>query len=354
MVDNYQGEENKIILLSLVRSNPEGKVGFLRTDNRVCVALSRAKYGLYITGNMDLLSQSSKLWKNIKADLSESGSLGDALPLQCENHPHQLSMVSTGQDFRTKCPEGGCAQVCAKPLPNCRHSCPKVCHLDDVEHIIYKCEVACPKTLCSLDHKCPKVCWQECGPCMVLLAKPLPCGHIDKIPCHMDPASYNCPTTVVKVIPECQHEVTMPCHHDPSLFPCPEDCDTRVSCGHKCRKKCHRTKDPDHLEYLCNEMCTRINTGCSQNHQCLNRCYQECGSCTVLVNKKLPCGHEAKGVHCSEPEENIKCQKKCKRTNPCGHACKKMCYSKCGECDVLVKKVVPACNHSVTVSIGRC
>lgn len=44
VVDNFQGEENDIILLSLVRSNEENKIGFLRTDNRICVALSRAKY----------------------------------------------------------------------------------------------------------------------------------------------------------------------------------------------------------------------------------------------------------------------------------------------------------------------
>lgn len=42
-VDNFQGEENDIILLSLVRSNPEGKMGFLNVSNRVCVALSRSK-----------------------------------------------------------------------------------------------------------------------------------------------------------------------------------------------------------------------------------------------------------------------------------------------------------------------
>jgi helicase required for RNAi-mediated heterochromatin assembly 1 len=42
-VDNYQGEENDFILLSLVRSNNEDKIGFLEVENRVCVALSRAR-----------------------------------------------------------------------------------------------------------------------------------------------------------------------------------------------------------------------------------------------------------------------------------------------------------------------
>ena len=43
VLDNFQGEENELIILSLVRSNEEHKIGFLNTDNRICVALSRAK-----------------------------------------------------------------------------------------------------------------------------------------------------------------------------------------------------------------------------------------------------------------------------------------------------------------------
>ena len=45
VVDNYQGEENDIVILSLVRSNENGKIGFLKKANRICVALSRAKHG---------------------------------------------------------------------------------------------------------------------------------------------------------------------------------------------------------------------------------------------------------------------------------------------------------------------
>ena len=46
VVDNFQGEENDIILLSLVRSNEDGNIGFLKIENRVCVALSRAKVNI--------------------------------------------------------------------------------------------------------------------------------------------------------------------------------------------------------------------------------------------------------------------------------------------------------------------
>ncbi|XP_045127074.1 NFX1-type zinc finger-containing protein 1-like [Portunus trituberculatus] len=353
VVDNYQGEENKIILLSLVRSNPEGKVGFLRTDNRVCVALSRAKHGLYITGNMDLLSQSSDLWKKVKADLAQSDGIGEALPLRCENHPHQITLVSSGQDFLTKSPEGGCTLVCDRQLPNCRHPCPQVCHIADPDHHNYRCRVPCPKVLCRLDHKCPKQCWQECGPCMVIRTKLLPCGHSHKIPCHVSRASYKCPTQVEKVIPACQHQVTMPCHQDPALFTCPEDCDTRVDCGHKCKNKCHRTKDPDHKLYLCMEPCARINAGCSQKHPCLKKCYVECGPCMEKVKKMLPCRHEAKEVECSQPAEEVQCNQKCRKILPCGHHCKRLCYNECGGCEVLVRKEVPTCGHTIHIACRK-
>jgi superfamily I DNA and/or RNA helicase len=41
-VDNFQGKEAKIIILSLVRSNKDQKVRFLRTINRINVLLSGA------------------------------------------------------------------------------------------------------------------------------------------------------------------------------------------------------------------------------------------------------------------------------------------------------------------------
>ncbi|OAL74790.1 hypothetical protein A7D00_0384 [Trichophyton violaceum] len=55
-VDNFQGEESKIVIISLVRSNKEKKVGFLRTTNRINVLLSRAQHGMYLIGNADTYS----------------------------------------------------------------------------------------------------------------------------------------------------------------------------------------------------------------------------------------------------------------------------------------------------------
>lgn len=74
-VDGYQGEENDIILLSLVRSNIENNIGFLNIQNRICVALSRARNGLFIMGNMDNLIHSS-IWKDISRIIINQQLLG--------------------------------------------------------------------------------------------------------------------------------------------------------------------------------------------------------------------------------------------------------------------------------------
>ncbi|WP_414433223.1 AAA domain-containing protein [Alcanivorax sp. IL2] len=55
-VDSYQGKENRIIILSLIRSDPERTPGFLRSDNRVNVAMSRAMERLVIVGDMRVWS----------------------------------------------------------------------------------------------------------------------------------------------------------------------------------------------------------------------------------------------------------------------------------------------------------
>ena len=44
-VDNYQGEESDIVIISLVRSNKSGDIGFMKEPQRVNVMLSRARNG---------------------------------------------------------------------------------------------------------------------------------------------------------------------------------------------------------------------------------------------------------------------------------------------------------------------
>lgn len=85
-VDSYQGEENDIIILSLVRSTGNRGIGFLSSNNRICVALSRAKQGLFIFGNGRQLSDASKAWGNIIATMDARHDFLDVLPVTCSKH----------------------------------------------------------------------------------------------------------------------------------------------------------------------------------------------------------------------------------------------------------------------------
>jgi helicase required for RNAi-mediated heterochromatin assembly 1 len=73
-VDSYQGEENDIIVLSLVRNNCINQVGFLNVANRVCVALSRARQGFFMFGNVKLMEEAGgEEWKQVVSILRGQG-----------------------------------------------------------------------------------------------------------------------------------------------------------------------------------------------------------------------------------------------------------------------------------------
>ncbi|MDE4061718.1 AAA domain-containing protein [Phaeobacter gallaeciensis] len=57
-VDSYQGKENSIVIVSLVRGNSRGSIGFLKNENRINVALSRAKERLVIFGSVEMFGSS--------------------------------------------------------------------------------------------------------------------------------------------------------------------------------------------------------------------------------------------------------------------------------------------------------
>ena len=54
-VDGFQGQERDIILISMVRSNDEGQIGFLRDLRRMNVAITRARMKLIVIGNSQTL-----------------------------------------------------------------------------------------------------------------------------------------------------------------------------------------------------------------------------------------------------------------------------------------------------------
>ena len=69
-VDGFQGQERDIIVISLVRSNDEGQIGFLRDLRRMNVAITRARMKVIILGDRHTLTRHPfyrKLWQYIQA-----------------------------------------------------------------------------------------------------------------------------------------------------------------------------------------------------------------------------------------------------------------------------------------------
>ena len=69
-VDGFQGQERDIIVISLVRSNDEGQIGFLRDLRRMNVAITRARMKLIILGDRHTLCRHPfyrKLWQYVQS-----------------------------------------------------------------------------------------------------------------------------------------------------------------------------------------------------------------------------------------------------------------------------------------------
>ena len=68
-VDGFQGQERDIIVISMVRSNDEGQIGFLRDLRRMNVAITRARMKVIILGDKETLTRHPfyrKLWQYIQ------------------------------------------------------------------------------------------------------------------------------------------------------------------------------------------------------------------------------------------------------------------------------------------------
>jgi regulator of nonsense transcripts 1 len=74
-VDGYQGRERDIIIFSAVRSNRQGKIGFLSDWRRMNVALTRAKSALLIIGDFETLSDTDKYWASFRKWAEGAGCL---------------------------------------------------------------------------------------------------------------------------------------------------------------------------------------------------------------------------------------------------------------------------------------
>ncbi|GAB0488799.1 hypothetical protein MMPV_000008 [Pyropia vietnamensis] len=137
-VDAFQGEESDVVIVSMVRCNGHGGVGFLAVPNRINVLLSRARHGLYLIASRSTLTRRGDLpgvamLTRVTELLARRGAIGRSLPLRCQPHGN-ASSVSSAQDFAVVAGDGGCAGECGFQL-DCGHACPRRCHADDRDHL---------------------------------------------------------------------------------------------------------------------------------------------------------------------------------------------------------------------------
>ncbi|XP_010672055.2 uncharacterized protein LOC104888712 isoform X2 [Beta vulgaris subsp. vulgaris] len=70
-VDGFQGGEEDVIIISTVRSNTSGNVGFISSCERTNVALTRGRHCLWVLGNEKTLIRSDSVWKRLVSNARE-------------------------------------------------------------------------------------------------------------------------------------------------------------------------------------------------------------------------------------------------------------------------------------------
>ncbi|KAF9310677.1 hypothetical protein BG003_008298 [Podila horticola] len=105
--DSYEGEEARIVIISMAQSKDDnstpapGKARFLKSPNRTNFLLSRAKHGMFIIGNADLLEREKNgIWPSVIKDLRAHGWVGAGFPLKCKNHPEQIRIVESAEQLK--------------------------------------------------------------------------------------------------------------------------------------------------------------------------------------------------------------------------------------------------------------
>eukprot|EP00347_Sterkiella_histriomuscorum_P016766 403351933 len=395
-VDNFQGEESDIIILSLVRSNTENQIGYLKVSNRVCVALSRAKQGLFIFGNATCLykyqeqlqrrqqvqlDEQSQLWRLVLEYLERNQFIGDKLQLECSQHQF-VTEIKNPEDFQNV-PEGGCSRICDAGLV-CGHTCEKICHpfrpndKDPSGHKIDRCT-----KICIREHDCGHPCTYKCYQCVIsqqpcqatITVSCLAFNHQSEIICHTK-NRFKCLQQCEK-IKACGHQCQKSCHIDCALLPCTHQVPKTLSCGHTVSLECWRP--PEQFEATDKFGCY---IACGELLDCGHTCQRACGQCKKqsfhqeckeIKEQVLQCGHlnanecglqtNICNIICEIFCSHSKCNKKCSEIcDPCQAQCERscdhhQCSRTCGEtcdvprCNLRCQKLIESCNHQC---IGLC
>ncbi|KAK3823144.1 MAG: P-loop containing nucleoside triphosphate hydrolase protein, partial [Benniella sp.] len=340
-IDNFQGEEAKVVIISLVRNAkksdgsaaPSGTIGFLKSSNRTNVLLSRAKHGMFLIGNASLMEKEGNgIWPEVIDKLRQSNRVGDGYPVACMKHPEAANIVTTPEMLREVAPDGGCDRPCGYNL-TCGHVCPRKCHPVDPEHKLFKCPQPCVRLRSDCDHICPKTCGEPCGDCMVVVDTiELGCGHVLEDPsCYQakDPSSVHCRIELTMHQSSCEHEYVTECGNADNDVLCHKPCGSPLDCGHGCIRSCSE----------CQKLTTESGFGLGNNRTTHGQCLTKC-------DLMQPCGHPCE-FSCHVGTPCPPCKQRCLKQ--CAHGqCRKSCHGLCDD-DICLQPCTWECPH-----YGRC
>ena len=242
-IDEFQGDEARIIILSLVRgfgnmdedqeektrNARNNKIGFLREENRLIVAISRHKAALVIIGNSEVFGRSSN-WRKLVDACEERKVHSDKITFKCPRHGKTITL-----DDSVRTPARGCSEQCGG-LMECGHCCSGRCHdPNKVPH----------------------------DRCNVIVHHKFPCGHERDVRCyelHDEDFKAVCTEFIITRF-SCGHSVICNCKGvkdsgGKPVFYVPPKCTHRCKrtvfhCGHTCQKECGHNLACDNVCKIC-------------------------------------------------------------------------------------------------------
>ncbi|KAK0407333.1 hypothetical protein QR680_019139 [Steinernema hermaphroditum] len=100
-VDAFQGQQKEVIVMSLVRNNDRGNLGFLCDDRRMNVAVTRARRQFVIVSNSRMMAEHKPI-KNLRRVIEEHGRIMQpSSPLCDQLHSELLVMSNRSSSVRT-------------------------------------------------------------------------------------------------------------------------------------------------------------------------------------------------------------------------------------------------------------
>lgn len=306
-VDTFQGDENDVILMSLVRCKPGNR--FIELLNRFIVAVSRARLALFIVGSKDAVVKGYKEggkgpahWVEFVDHLQKMRTtpaghavcqplVDSSFPICCPRHLSSARSVDAKQFPEHSRWGAFCKEACPARLP-CTHMCGMLCHSPSEQ---------------AHTAKCPQ---HVKRPCDAHSTTPLLCGEVKrKVP--GEPLAealqrFECEVSVI-FTRQCGHIVRMQCFEESRLVekthelkPCVEIvADFDLPCGHKISKPtCSDRERYQAAAPQCNVQVphSRRGCGCIIPMRCFESVRELAGNAAVQCehNKEVRrprCGH---------------------------------------------------------------